>query len=352
MLNRLFLSGNRKSKESDVQRGGKQPDWMRFAVIAFLVYAGVKVYNQSQQDSVAQADTKQLSRREERQLQQEAQLKQQMDMIKQQSELMQKQVAAVNNPPVAAAPLPATIAVGNMGVLPPYMQIGGEIEGQGDGAECGQRATVKVDALLPDGTALEGYDVNAPARMTTVGNAALPWAAGLRGMKLGGVRQLVIPASYVTDEPTRKAKNIAADAKVRFKLQLDKVEPVAVPNGLAFQALDLVQGTGDAVACGQRVKAQVHVWAQDGTAATTKPYDVSFAVGSVPYFYGLDRGLVDMKLGGKRRLIVPPVYLKGASDNAATPATNSAEKPLMDVIAGGHTVVLDVNLISVEKAPQ
>lgn len=346
MINKLFFSSNRKNQNND-NSNNKQPDWMRIMVIVFIIYAGAKVYLQKDDVTTAGQDGK-ISHREARQLKQEEQIKQQLDIIKQQTQLAQ-QAQGITNPIGVPS---ATVATQSKVTLPSYVQISGEIDGQGDGAECGQQATVKVDALLPDGTTLEGYDAAAPARLTSVGNASLPWAAGLRGMKLGGVRQLTIPASYVTDETLRTTKNIDANSPIKFKLQLEKLAPTVPTNSIGFQAIDLQKGTGQPVTCGQKVKAQVHVWMQDGTPATTKPYELNIAVGSVPYFYGLDRGLVDMKVGGKRRLIVPPTYLDGLGDISKPNPADIAEKPLKEVIAGGHTVMLDVSLISVEKATQ
>jgi FKBP-type peptidyl-prolyl cis-trans isomerase len=350
MLQKLLFSSNRKRKNAESQNnGGGQPDWMRYAVIGFLFYAGVKVYLQ-QNDTSSPTDPK-TSHADSRRSKQDEQIKQQIELIKQQTQLAQQQFLPNGSPAPSNAATPVS-ATAKPATLPSYIRIGGEIEGQGDAVECGQRATVRVDAQLPDGTALEGYEASATARLTTIGNAKLPWTDGLRGMKLGGVRQLIIPASHAIDDAARKAKNIADTAEIRFKLQLDKVDPVIPANTLSFQAIDLVQGSGESVSCGQRISTKVQVWSEDGTPVSSTPYDVSFAVGSVPYFYGLDRGVVDMKVGGKRRLIVPPAYLQGLQDGSTTPSTAGEIKPLSDIVANKHTVVLDVTLVSVEKAPQ
>lgn len=55
MINKLFLSSNRKRKNDDNTKNNGQPDWMRIMVIGFLIYAGIKVYMQKDDVPVGQS---------------------------------------------------------------------------------------------------------------------------------------------------------------------------------------------------------------------------------------------------------------------------------------------------------
>ncbi len=104
------------------------------------------------------------------------------------------------------------------------------------------------------------------------------------------------------------------------------------PSGL--YVLDVTEGSGPEVAAGQT--AQVHY---TGWLANGKQFDSSvggdpfeFLVGRGRVIAGWDEGVVGMKPGGKRRLVIPPDL--GYGDAGAG-----------GVIPPGATLVFDVELI-------
>jgi FKBP-type peptidyl-prolyl cis-trans isomerase len=104
--------------------------------------------------------------------------------------------------------------------------------------------------------------------------------------------------------------------------------PTAPTNYQAFTIADLVVGTGTAAASGSVVTVTYTGWIYDASKASQKgpvftsnlgTDSFSFTLGAGTVIQGWDEGLVGMKVGGKRRLVVPPSKAYGATRNASIP---------------------------------
>lgn len=118
--------------------------------------------------------------------------------------------------------------------------------------------------------------------------------------------------------------------------QMDNFTPVAKVDSL--QIIDTEAGTGDTVAAG----ATVTVDYTGALAATGKIFESSLDSGK-PVTFGLDQviqgwkeGLVGMKVGGKRRLLIPAAQAYGAQSPSADIPANS-------------DLVFDITLHSISK---
>ncbi len=106
------------------------------------------------------------------------------------------------------------------------------------------------------------------------------------------------------------------------------------PSGLYL--LDVKEGTGPEVAAGQ--VAQVHYtgWLVNGkqfdSSVGGSPFE--FPVGQGQVIAGWDEGVAGMKVGGKRRLVIPPDLGYGAAGAGG-------------VIPPGATLVFDVELLGI-----
>jgi FKBP-type peptidyl-prolyl cis-trans isomerase FkpA len=83
--------------------------------------------------------------------------------------------------------------------------------------------------------------------------------------------------------------------------------------GLGVQ--DLVVGTGTQAASGQRVQVHYTGWLTDGKKFDSsldrgKPFEFKLGAGQV--IRGWDQGVQGMKVGGKRKLTIPPDLGYGA----------------------------------------
>lgn len=86
---------------------------------------------------------------------------------------------------------------------------------------------------------------------------------------------------------------------------------------------DLVPGQGDEVRTGRRVTVRYTGWLPNGTPVEAgEPATVSFRVGAREVIPGWDRGVVGMRTGGQRQLVLPgalgygPRAYKGVPPNA------------------------------------
>ena len=108
-----------------------------------------------------------------------------------------------------------------------------------------------------------------------------------------------------------------------------------------FTTTDLAIGTGATAAVGSRVTVTYAGWLYD----TSKPdgkgtqFDSgtlpSFVIGTGAVVKGFDQGVVGMKVGGQRRLIIPPDLAYG----------NTSPDPK---IPANATLVFDITLTSVQ----
>ncbi len=165
------------------------------------------------------------------------------------------------------------------------------------------------------------------------------WLEGFLGMRIGGKRRLLIPASQVgvcgvplEVWPADRDLVIDIELVALADRNLENFEPLAEPlEELIIE--DIEEGTGQAVVATDRVKVNyTGVTADDGHV---------FDAGQVAVF-GLDQviegwreGMVGMKVGGKRRLLIPAAKAYGEQrDNPRIPPNSD--------------LVFDVELIGIE----
>jgi FKBP-type peptidyl-prolyl cis-trans isomerase len=111
-----------------------------------------------------------------------------------------------------------------------------------------------------------------------------------------------------------------------------------LPSGTKIE--DLVVGTGAEAAPGSTVKVHYRGTLTDGKEfdSSLKPGRTPFVVrdlGNAPVIKGWNEGIVGMKVGGKRRLTIPPAA--GYGDSGFPP-----------VIPPGATLVFEVELLEVQ----
>jgi FKBP-type peptidyl-prolyl cis-trans isomerase FkpA len=107
------------------------------------------------------------------------------------------------------------------------------------------------------------------------------------------------------------------------------------PIGLIIE--ELVVGAGAVAAAGQSIKMHYTGWLTDGTKFdSTRDCDdpVVFPLGVGHVMRGWDEGLQGMKVGGKRRLTIPPALAFGARGAGG-------------VIPPNATLVFEVELLEV-----
>ena len=150
-------------------------------------------------------------------------------------------------------------------------------------------------------------------------------------------------ASPATSEPTGPAMGPPAAAPVDVTSVPDTttidgktVKLTTLPSGVKYY--DIKVGTGAVAKAGQRASMQYTGTLLDGSKFDSsydhggQPFD--FTIGGGEVIKGWDEGIPSMKVGGKRRLIVPGSLAYG--EHSPTPA-----------IPPNATLVFDVELVAV-----
>jgi len=118
--------------------------------------------------------------------------------------------------------------------------------------------------------------------------------------------------------------------------------PTPLPN-VPFSQTDLVVGTGAEAVNGKALTVNYTGWLYDATKAEQKGTQFDTSTGRGPYSFvlgarqvidGWDQGVPGMKVGGKRRLVIPPDLAYGASGRGPIPPN--------------ATLVFDIELLSVQ----
>ena len=222
---------------------------------------------------------------------------------------------------------------------------------EGSGAELTDGMVATVDytgAVWKDGSVFDASYGGSPFTVKVGAGRVIPgWDQGLVGMKVGGRRQLVIPADLAYGEQGSPPA-IPANATLVFIIDLRSAEtpaeappaPAGVEGGKvdSLVVTDEIAGSGDAVESGDQVRVQyigVH-------GATGEVFDSSwqrgepfeFTVGQGEVIAGWDQGLIGMQVGGRRRLEIPGSLAYGPSGRPPT-------------IGPDETLVFSVDLVGI-----
>lgn len=101
--------------------------------------------------------------------------------------------------------------------------------------------------------------------------------------------------------------------------------------GLYYRTLSSPTGTPAAVANGQRVTVRYTGWLANGTQFESSIY--AFVLGTRAVIAGWDEGIVGMRIGEQRRLLIPPALGYGPSGSGPIP--------------GNAVLVFNVEVVSV-----
>jgi FKBP-type peptidyl-prolyl cis-trans isomerase len=132
---------------------------------------------------------------------------------------------------------------------------------------------------------------------------------------------------------------LAVAAVLFIVLQSGGGGEVTTPSGLKY--VDEVVGTGDSPKSGQTVKVHYTGTLEDGTkfeSSLDKGQPYSFRIGTSAVIKGWDEGIMTMKVGGKRKLIIPPQLGYGAAGSGSKIPPNA-------------TLIFEIELLNVKEGP-
>ncbi|WP_170305584.1 FKBP-type peptidyl-prolyl cis-trans isomerase [Pseudoduganella ginsengisoli] len=254
---------------------------------------------------------------------------------------------------------------------PPYKT--NLIEGKGDTVVAGDLATVNYTGYLYDSTKpnSRGTEFEKGTRSFAPGTGAvlpgtnyslLGWDQEVPGMRVGGKANLVLPynLAYGVHEYTSPTGiKVPVYTPVVFEVEVVSVKK-ASPSA-AVTIADITVGTGAAVEYSKTYAAKYTGWLYDSSKAgcsatqldaakdckgaqfdtnTSGTFTFSLNGGLIK---GWDRGVLGMKVGGKRTVVIPPELGYGS-----TPQTKTENGVTTTTIPANSTLVFEIELVSVK----
>jgi peptidylprolyl isomerase len=223
--------------------------------------------------------------------------------------------------------------------------------GTGPAPQAGDIVAVHYTGTLTNGVVFDSsYSRNEPISFPLGGGMVIPgWDEGIALMKQGGKAKLTIPPNLAYG--ARGAGGvIPPNATLLFEVELVKVQPGAPAAPTAVDAADytttatglkyydFVVGDGAAPTTGRPVAVHYTGWLLDGgkfDSSLDRGQPFTFNIGAGQVIRGWDEGVMGMKVGGKRQLVIPPElgYGSGGAGGGVIPpnATLVFEVELLEV---------------------
>lgn len=172
------------------------------------------------------------------------------------------------------------------------------------------------------------------------------WDEGVRSMKVGGKRLLIVPPDLALGDQgggdippgatlIMEIELVEANEPVKMT-EVDPADYTETESGLKYY--DIVEGDGPTPEVGQTVVVHYTGWLEDGTkfdSSLDRGQPFSFPLGTGSVIAGWDEGLATMKVGGKRQLVIPADLGYGDSGSG--------------IIPPGATLIFDVELLDIAQ---
>jgi FKBP-type peptidyl-prolyl cis-trans isomerase FkpA len=119
----------------------------------------------------------------------------------------------------------------------------------------------------------------------------------------------------------------------------DDASPISPTDSAPYSQTDIRVGTGTEATAGRTATVNYTLWLYSASAAENKGTRIEggtfpFVLGAGQAIRGFDQGVTGMRVGGLRRLVIPPELAYGSQGNGPIPSN--------------ATIVFDVELTNVQ----
>ena len=211
--------------------------------------------------------------------------------------------------------------------------------GEGNAAICGQKIRLSYTTAHEDGTPIDDSAAKDKPLEFTIGDHSVMPALeqGVIGMKQGGTRKIFAPdyLSYGLKEYAREG--VQKNERVTFEVTLLDATP-AIPDmsDLPFRIATTQPGNGVELACGTPAKLHITVWNMQGEKIFAGKDAITVTPGAAKAMLGIELGILGIRTGEARTLIIPPQLQKTL--NGKTPAPEFA-------IPDHQTLLVDIEAV-------
>jgi peptidylprolyl isomerase len=222
------------------------------------------------------------------------------------------------------------------------------VTGTGAAAAAKNLVTIRYTGWLYDNTKTDNkgaeffdtYSGQAFSFLLGVDSRIAGWDQGIVGMQVGGKRRLLIPASMawaqfgLKDDATGLYR-VPPSTAVVYEIEVTAINatPPAQSTQPAFQKIDVAAGTGTLVAAtGNTLTVHYSGYLYDDSVtdkrglrfdtSRTTGVPLSVKLGTNAVIQGWEQGLLGMKVGGKRTLIIPADLAYGSTAKTNIPANS------------------------------
>jgi FKBP-type peptidyl-prolyl cis-trans isomerase FkpA len=138
--------------------------------------------------------------------------------------------------------------------------------------------------------------------------------------QLQSLRLLYLPLALATAFACGSAPAVPIESTVFAQnLGVSLPDSTKLPSGMYIR--DAVVGAGAEAKAGRGVTMKYSGWLADGTAFDANQNEgIRFVLGSGQVIAGWDQGIVGMKVGGTRQLIIPPQLAYGSEGRGPIPS--------------------------------
>lgn len=177
--------------------------------------------------------------------------------------------------------------------------------GTGKGAEVLDLIEVHYTGTLMDGKKFDSsLDSGRPFEFQLgVGAVILGWDQGVKGMKIGGVRNLEIPSKLAYGE--RGAGDvIPANSDLKFNIKMLNILPRS-------QITTLKEGKGEGLKFDQGLECKFSMKSEKTGKELSDPKQISTLAIDKRLIPGLNQAIFGIKVGEKRKVVVPSALAFG-----------------------------------------
>jgi len=223
--------------------------------------------------------------------------------------------------------------------------------GDGDSPSEGDKVTVHYTGTLEDGTKFDSsLDRGQPFTFTIgVGQVIKGWDEGVIDMKVGGKRRLIIPSELAYGS-SGAGKVIPPNATLIFEVELLDIKKSFVDTDFSLPGKEIKtesglimiehkSGSGEKPTSGDNISVHYTGLLQTGQkfdSSHDRGQPITFNVGEGKVIKGWDEALLDMSVGSKRTIVIPPNLAYGSRGAGG-------------VIPPDATLIFEVELLSINK---